>query len=53
MATQRIFGVIAPVVGAYAGSKPTTPIYVSASFFMAAAVLMLMLPYETRGRSAL
>lgn len=53
MATQRVFGVIAPVVGAYAGSTPTTPIYVSASFFMAAAVLMLMLPYETRGRSAL
>ncbi|SNX81397.1 related to PHO84 - high-affinity inorganic phosphate transporter [Melanopsichium pennsylvanicum] len=53
MATQRVFGVIAPVVGAYAGSAPTTPIYVSASFFMAAAGLMLLLPYETRGRSAL
>lgn len=53
MATQRVFGVIAPVVGAYAGAKPTTPIYVSASFFIAAAVLMLFLPYETRGRTAL
>ncbi|SPO19732.1 related to PHO84 - high-affinity inorganic phosphate transporter [Ustilago trichophora] len=53
MATQRVFGVIAPIVGAYAGSTPTTPIYVSASFFIAAAVLMLFLPYETRGRSAL
>ncbi|EST09725.1 Major facilitator superfamily [Kalmanozyma brasiliensis GHG001] len=53
MATQRVFGVIAPVVGAYAGTTPTTPIYVSASFFMAAAVLMLLLPYETRGRAAL
>ncbi|KAJ1030522.1 hypothetical protein NDA16_001431 [Ustilago loliicola] len=53
MATQRVFGVIAPIVGAYAGTTPTTPIYVSASFFIAAAVLMLFLPYETRGRSAL
>ncbi|KAJ9477095.1 putative Inorganic phosphate transporter PHO84 (putative) [Pseudozyma hubeiensis] len=53
MATQRVFGVIAPIVGAYAGSTPTTPIYVSASFFIAAAVLMLFLPYETRGRAAL
>lgn len=53
MATQRVFGVIAPVVGAYAGTTPTTPIYVSASFFMAAAVLMLLLPFETRGRTAL
>ncbi|CBQ67478.1 conserved hypothetical protein [Sporisorium reilianum SRZ2] len=53
MSTQRVFGVIAPIVGAYAGSAPTTPIYVSASFFIAAAVLMLFLPYETRGRSAL
>ena len=53
MATQRVFGVIAPIVGAYAGSTPTTPIYVSASFFIAASVGMLMLPYETRGRCAL
>lgn len=53
MATQRVFGVIAPIVGAYAGSSPTTPIYVAASFFIAAAVVMLMLPYETRGRAAL
>lgn len=53
MAVQRVFGVIAPVVGAFAGQSPTTPIYVSASFFIAAAVLMLLLPYETRGRTAL
>ncbi|PWZ02957.1 MFS general substrate transporter [Testicularia cyperi] len=53
MSTQRVFGVIAPLVGAFAGQKPTTPIYVSASFFIAASVLMLMLPYETRGRVAL
>lgn len=32
---------------------PTRPIYVSASFFIGAAVLMLMLPYETRGKQAL
>ncbi|PWN52868.1 MFS general substrate transporter [Violaceomyces palustris] len=53
MGTQRVFGVIAPVVGAFAGSEPTKPIYVSASFFIAAAVLMLMLPYEPRGKTAL
>ncbi|KAN0066151.1 hypothetical protein ACQY0O_000245 [Thecaphora frezii] len=53
MATQRVFGVIAPVVGAFAGDKPDKPIYVSASFFIAAAVLMLLLPYETKGRATL
>ncbi|EPQ31907.1 uncharacterized protein PFL1_00106 [Pseudozyma flocculosa PF-1] len=53
MATQRVFGVAAPVVGAFAGDKPDKPIYISASFFIAAAALMLFLPYETRGRAAL
>jgi len=51
---QRIFGISAPLIAAYASStSPTAPVFVSASLFLFASLLMLLLPYETRGVEAL
>ena len=54
MSVQRVFGIVATIVAVYAsqnGFKP--PIYVSASAFIATSGLMLLLPYEPRGTTAI
>lgn len=53
MSTQRIFNVIATLVAIFASSNISTPLYVSASFFLVAAAIMALLPYEPRGRDSL
>lgn len=52
MAVQRIGGVLAPLVAAYTDTYKV-PVMVSASLFLLASIFMLLLPYETRGRTAL
>jgi len=54
MSVQRVFGIVATIVAVYAsqnGFKP--PIYVSASAFIVTSALMLLLPYEPRGTTAI
>ena len=53
MSTQRVFGVVATLIAVYKSEEFVAPIYVSASFFLLSALLMLFLPYEPRGRDAL
>lgn len=51
---NRVAGLMAPIIAIYApSSQPNTPIYVSASLFIIAAVLMCTLQIESQGRSAL
>ncbi|WFD03815.1 hypothetical protein MOBT1_002509 [Malassezia obtusa] len=52
MSTQRVFGVVATLIAVYKSEQFTAPIYVSASFFLLSALLMLFLPYEPRGRDS-
>ncbi|KZV77351.1 MFS general substrate transporter [Peniophora sp. CONT] len=58
-ATNRIFGILAPVIkiattsGATTTANANAPIFVSASLFLGASILMLLLPIETAGRAAL
>lgn len=50
MASQRVFGLAPPIIAAYAGKdNPSTPVFVSASLFVAASIVMLFLPFEPRG----
>ena len=49
MSVQRVFGILPTFIAAYGASKPTTPVFVSASLFIVASFSMLFLPYETRG----
>lgn len=54
MSTQRVFGVAAPLIATYASKdQPNTPIYVSGAMFFASAIVMVLLPYEPRGKDAL
>ncbi|KAI5813176.1 MFS general substrate transporter [Pyronema omphalodes] len=50
---NRIGGILAPVIAMYANIDTPVPIYVAASCFVAAGVLMLWLPYESRGKGSL
>ncbi|KAF7336529.1 putative MFS general substrate transporter [Mycena sanguinolenta] len=60
-AFNRICGVLAPVIkivttnpdGTAVGGTANGPIFVSATLFMVASVLMLFLPIETAGKAAL
>ncbi|PWN33778.1 MFS general substrate transporter [Meira miltonrushii] len=49
MSVQRVFGILPTFIAAYGASKPTTPVFVSASLFIVASFSMLFLPFETRG----
>jgi hypothetical protein len=50
---NRIFGIMAPVVAMFANLETSAPVYVSGALFVAAGVLVLILPFESRGRASL
>ena len=50
---NRICGLMAPIIGAYVGTTGPTILYVSASLFLVAGVLMIFLPYESRGKASI
>lgn len=52
MMVNRLSGLMAPIIAAYVGIETSLPIWISAALFVVAGVVFLLLPYETRGRSA-
>lgn len=50
---NRIFGVMAPIVAIYANLETAAPVYVSGALFVAAGVLVCLLPFESRGKASL
>jgi hypothetical protein len=50
---NRVFGIMAPVVAMYANLETSAPVYVSGALFIAAGVLVLILPFESRGKASL
>lgn len=54
-AAQRFFGLFAPIIAVYspAADTPDGPVFASGAIYVATAFLMLFLPIETRGRTAL
>ena len=62
---NRIFGVMAPIIASiprvfctwlivvYADLTTSVPIYISGALFIVAGCLMLLLPYEPRGKTSL
>lgn len=52
MLVNRISGLMAPIIAAYVGIETSTPVWISAALFVVAGLVFLVLPYETRGRSA-
>ncbi|KAK0747979.1 major facilitator superfamily domain-containing protein [Apiosordaria backusii] len=50
---NRIFGIMAPIVAMFADLRTAAPVYTSGALFIAAGVLVLLLPFESRGKAAL
>jgi len=52
-AANRMFGIMAPIIALKANLKTSAPIYVSASLFIVAGFVALLLPYDPRGKASL
>ncbi|KAM0808258.1 putative Major facilitator superfamily transporter [Seiridium cardinale] len=51
--SNRVFGIMAPVVAMYANLETPVPVYVSGALFIVAGILVLTLPFESRGKTSL
>ncbi|EZF32101.1 hypothetical protein H101_04314 [Trichophyton interdigitale H6] len=52
-AANRIFGVMAPIIAMFANLQTAAPVYVSGALFIAAGILVLFQPFESRGKASL
>ncbi|KAI9842013.1 MAG: hypothetical protein M1838_003316 [Thelocarpon superellum] len=50
---NRVFGIMAPIVAIYANLQTSAPVYVSGALFIAAGFLVVLLPFEPRGKASL
>lgn len=50
---NRVFGIMAPIVAMFANLETSAPVYVSGALFIAAGLLVLVLPFESRGRASM
>ncbi|QRW04022.1 major facilitator superfamily transporter [Ceratobasidium sp. AG-Ba] len=52
-AVNRILGLMAPIIATYGDLTSNAPLFVAASLFIVTSLLMMFLPIETAGRSAI
>ncbi|PLB49642.1 MFS general substrate transporter [Aspergillus steynii IBT 23096] len=52
-AANRVGGILAPIIAIAAGVQSSAPVYVSGALFLGAGLLVLLIPYETRGRASI
>lgn len=50
---NRIFGIMAPIIAMFANLQTAAPVYVSGALFIAAGILVVFMPYESRGKASL
>jgi MFS family permease len=50
---NRIFGIMAPIIAMFANLQTAAPVYVSGALFIAAGLLVLILPFESRGKASM
>ena len=50
---NRVFGIMAPIIAIAANLETAAPVYVSGALFITAGVLVLCLPFESRGKASL
>ncbi|KAI5865752.1 transporter [Durotheca rogersii] len=50
---NRIFGIMAPIVAMFANLETAAPVYTSGALFIAAGLIVLTLPFESRGKASL
>ncbi|KAI5923929.1 transporter [Camillea tinctor] len=51
--SNRIFGIMAPIIAIYANLETAAPVYTSGALFIAAGLIVLTLPFESRGKASL
>ncbi|KAI1454826.1 MFS general substrate transporter [Annulohypoxylon moriforme] len=51
--SNRIFGIMAPIVAMFANLQTAAPVYTSGALFIAAGLLVGTLPFESRGKASL
>ncbi|KAI1325726.1 major facilitator superfamily domain-containing protein [Xylariaceae sp. FL0255] len=51
--SNRIFGVFSPIIATYANLNTPAPVYTSGALFIIAGVIVLTLPFESRGKASL
>ncbi|KAK2751044.1 hypothetical protein FQN57_000119 [Myotisia sp. PD_48] len=52
-AANRIFGVMAPIIAMFANLQTSAPVYVSGALFIMAGILVVLQPFESRGKASL
>ncbi|KAK1777427.1 major facilitator superfamily domain-containing protein [Copromyces sp. CBS 386.78] len=50
---NRIFGIMAPIIAMFADLRTSAPVYTSGALFIFSGLLVLALPFESRGKAAL
>lgn len=50
---NRIFGIMAPIIAMFANLQTAAPVYVSGALFITAGLLVIILPFEPRGKASL
>ncbi|KAB2581125.1 MFS transporter [Lasiodiplodia theobromae] len=50
---NRIFGVMAPIIAMFANLETAAPVYTSGALFIAAGLMVLVLPFEPQGKASL
>ncbi|TAQ87463.1 hypothetical protein B7494_g4214 [Chlorociboria aeruginascens] len=51
--SNRIFGIMAPIIAMFANLETSAPVYTSGALFIAAGVLTALLPFEPQGKASL
>lgn len=50
---NRVFGIMAPIIAMFADLRTAAPVYVSGVLYIAAGMLVVLIPYESRGMASL
>ncbi|KAJ5096359.1 hypothetical protein NUU61_005715 [Penicillium alfredii] len=50
---NRVFGIMAPIIAMFANLETAAPVYVSGALFIVAGLLVLLMPFESRGKASL
>lgn len=50
---NRVFGIMAPIIAMFADLHTAAPVYVSGVLYIAAGMLVVLIPYESRGMASL
>ncbi|OMP83135.1 putative MFS-type transporter [Diplodia seriata] len=50
---NRVFGIMAPIIAMFADLETAAPVYTSGALFIAAGLMVLVLPFESQGKASL